>query len=83
VLYEAGLDTFIRALQGLPDGKARVFVFGHNNTITEVANTLTKQTIPNIPTCGMVSMEADIHSWKELENARFLSFDYPKNTPGL
>jgi phosphohistidine phosphatase len=81
LLYEASLGTFIKALRMLPEEREHVFVFGHNNTITEVANELTKQSIG--PTCGIVSMEADLSSWKKLVSARFLSFDYPKNIPGL
>lgn len=78
-LYEVNPDKFINAVRTLPDSADHAFVFGHNNTITEVVNSLCRQNIPNIPTGGFVMMESDISSWKELDKCIALLFDYPKN----
>jgi phosphohistidine phosphatase len=54
-------------------------MFGHNPTITAVANILTNSTIENIPTCGIVCIEFKGNSWKATESASMLWFDFPKN----
>jgi phosphohistidine phosphatase len=78
-IYEVSPGKFVEALRSLPDSAKHVFVFGHNNTLTEVVNGLCRQNIPNIPTCGFVMMEADILRWEELKSCIALLFDYPKN----
>jgi phosphohistidine phosphatase len=78
-IYEVSPRKFIEALQTLPHSVRHPFVFGHNNTLTEVVNSLCRQNIPNIPTCGFVMMEAEIMCWEELKSCIALLFDYPKN----
>lgn len=55
-------------------------VCGHNPGITELTNRLSGKSIDNVPTCGMVFLEADISSWDELGKTRcnLQEFDYPK-----
>jgi phosphohistidine phosphatase len=78
-LYGASESEFIHSLSSLPDKWETVFMFGHNPTITEVANELSGQTILNIPTCGIVMVEFDAATWAESGNGRLLLFDFPKN----
>ena len=78
-IYEVSSGKFMEALRSLPDSVRHPFVFGHNNTLTEVVNSLCRQNIPLIPTCGFVMMEADIQRWEELKSSIALLYDYPKN----
>ena len=43
---------------------------GHNPGITELSNTLSNSNIDNVPTCGVVCIEANVKSWAELSTAR-------------
>jgi len=80
-LYLAGSGEILKVLQKADDRFHHVAIFGHNPGLTSFANRLTGSDIYNIPTCGIVSAELDISSWKELEfgmgKKRF--FDFPKN----
>jgi phosphohistidine phosphatase len=42
---------------------------------------LSQKEIENIPTCGVVCLEFNVESWKEINerNSLFKFFDYPKN----
>ncbi len=77
--YETTPEKFISQLPGIHDDLKSVFMFGHNPTITTVANILTNGTIENIPTCGIVCIEFKGNSWKATESASMLWFDFPKN----
>jgi phosphohistidine phosphatase len=57
-----------------------IVLCGHNPGITELTNRLSGRAIDNVPTCGMVFLEADITGWDELGQARctLQEFDYPK-----
>jgi phosphohistidine phosphatase len=48
--------------------------------MTDLANRLTDAQIDNIPTCGIVVIEADVREWRQLGGGgRLITFDYPKN----
>ncbi len=57
-----------------------IVVCGHNPGITELACDLGRTNIDNVPTCGLVVVDADIDSWEQLGRARceLVDFDYPK-----
>jgi phosphohistidine phosphatase len=54
--------------------------FGHNPETTELAELLTGETIDNVPTAGVVAVEADVESWKDAapDRCRLKFFEYPK-----
>lgn len=80
-LYHAPRDTFYQVINNLDDQFNTVSVFSHNPGITDFANSLCHGLyIDNMPTCAMLAVESDIHSWKDFRTAekKFLFFDYPK-----
>ncbi len=84
-LYLCTLDDLLRDIQACPDIVNSLMVVGHNPTITEISNELTKpgaDTIESIPTCGIVALEFVTTSWIKLrENTgKRVFFDYPKNS---
>jgi phosphohistidine phosphatase len=78
-LYEASESKFLKLIQELPDEFGNVCVFGHNPTITAMANLLSGSAILNMPTCGLAVLDAEVPSWKEFRTAKLVLFDYPKN----
>ena len=72
-IYEASISDLAAVSRELDDDWSHVVLFGHNPGFTDFANTLAD--------CGMVDIECDIASWKEVsENCgRLREFDYPKN----
>jgi len=64
-LYLEGIAALIEIIRALEDDKHRVFLVGHNPELTDLANRLTGSSITNIPTCGIVSVEFPVASWRE------------------
>lgn len=79
-LYGAGPDDVIRIVRTVPDDKKSVFVFGHNPTLTILANTFAGVQIDNVPTCGVFKAKTMVESWKSFDPAQaaFVAFYYPK-----
>ena len=79
-IYEARVEQFINMLQEIKDEHGAVMVFGHNSTITDLANQLGDCQIKLIPTSGVVCLDFNINSWKEINNnlGSLKFFEYPK-----
>jgi phosphohistidine phosphatase len=79
-LYECTPEDVYDVLRTAPDEAHFVFVFGHNPTMTWVANQIAGVHIDNVPTCGVVHVQAILNSWKKFkpEHAGFIGFHYPK-----
>lgn len=79
-IYEASVRSLLQIINELPDEYNKVMLVGHNPTFTYMAEYLTKQPFENIPTCGIVSIEFEISSWKEVsgETGTLKWFIYPK-----
>lgn len=77
-LYAAAPRDVLDVVSALPDGCATAMVVGHNPTMTDLANRFTDQEIDNVPTCGILTVEAS--SWPDIRQGRLLDFDYPKRS---
>jgi phosphohistidine phosphatase len=79
-LYHAPEDTYISTCFGFKDKVNSVMMFGHNPGITYLANSVTKNYIDNVPTCGVLVIEAKIDSWVDLDfsKCKLKDFLYPK-----
>jgi len=80
-IYKADKQELLEIINGIPNQFDKVMLIGHNNTITELANLLSPDLIPEIPTTGVVALSFDCTTWSEIskENATLEFFDYPKN----
>jgi len=65
-IYEASMRTLFNTITTLDDQHKSVMLIGHNPGFTYLAEYLTKEVIENVPTCGVVCIEFDIDSWKEV-----------------
>jgi phosphohistidine phosphatase len=77
-LYGADEEDFLEVLRSLPGTWETVLVFGHNETISMVANRLGGSEIGHLPTCGTVTLETSIPRWAMLGTCKLLQFDFPK-----
>jgi phosphohistidine phosphatase len=64
-LYEVHPQQVTKLISLLPEDFNTVMLFGHNPCFTMVANRFTKNYIANIPTCGIVQMDADVQHWMD------------------
>ncbi len=78
-LYLASPQEMLQVIARQDNSFSDILLCGHNPGITELANQLTGAAIDNVPTCGMVVIEAEITSWSRLgAGARLSLFDSPK-----
>ena len=79
-IYEAAPADILHIIHRLPDSARTVLLFGHNPTLTDVANRFSEDFIDNIPTCGIVQIESDADSWKAFDegNAAVKKRFFPK-----
>jgi phosphohistidine phosphatase len=79
-VYLQGTSVLIGLIRSLEAIHNRVYLIGHNPHLTELVTRLTGDSIGNIPTCGLVSIEFQIDSWAYVMdgNGRLAFFDYPK-----
>jgi phosphohistidine phosphatase len=56
-----------------------VVLFGHNPCFTSLANQFSDEYIPNVPTCGIVKIEAAGSEWSDFEKeGKLTAFHFPK-----
>ncbi len=82
-MYNADANKLQEQLQeaGLPDEVTTVFLIAHNPGVTYLANEwMPELQIANMPTCGMLAVQADTQDWNSFPGAplHFYFFDYPK-----
>jgi phosphohistidine phosphatase len=81
-IYEADVQSLLAVLNKLDNTFQSVALVGHNPGITEFANYLTDEGIPDMPTAGVVVINFPFSDWRQLsqETGDVLLFDYPKST---
>ncbi len=79
-LYLASTNMMIDVVKELSGDYNVVWVFAHNPGMTDLANSFSDRFIENVPTCGIVKLEANINDWADLNpyNTRMTDFYYPK-----
>jgi phosphohistidine phosphatase len=79
-LYHAPPSVILSSIQKADEHYKTIAVVCHNPGITEFANMIQGLSIDNVPTCGILALQADVKEWKEIsiKNLRYDFFDYPK-----
>jgi phosphohistidine phosphatase len=79
-IYMAYPEDILEMITGFSNSWNTVCLFGHNPTFTGVANVFTSDHIANVPTCGIVQIEATIDSWESFspKTAQVAAFHFPK-----
>lgn len=79
-LYLAAASEMMDIIQSVDDQFRNIAIVAHNPGLTTLANVLGDRRISNVPTCGIVILEADIDRWSDLKSgcASTSDFLYPK-----
>lgn len=79
-LYLAAASEMMDIIQAIDDKHDTVAIVAHNPGLTTLANVLGDRRISNVPTCGIVMLEANIGHWCDLKSgcATTTDFLYPK-----
>ncbi len=78
-LYDVLPSVLHRKIKSIKNKHTKAFLIGHNPELNMIAEDFVDFN-QNIVTCGILEIEFDCDSWREIckDNARFISYDYPK-----
>ena len=65
-LYHGGSSDLLAFIREIEDTCDDAMVCGHNPALTDFCNLISGGCIDNLPTCGVVSIEFGVDSWKEI-----------------
>ena len=79
-IYEAYPGKILQIIRAFTNDWNTVLMFGHNPAFTDVVNLFADRYIDNVPTCGIVRVDARIDDWSNFDeqNAKVAAFHYPK-----
>jgi phosphohistidine phosphatase len=79
-LYDTSVKDYLNCISQTDNKFKTIFLFGHNPTITNMANELTNAYSEEIPTCGIVGVTSDEKEWKHFakKNKSTPYVDFPK-----
>lgn len=80
-MYHASEEDILDCISMVDDENKFALFFGHNPTMTYLANQFKGgDIIDNVPTCGVVMLESEASIWSEIDlsNTRKVAFIYPK-----
>jgi phosphohistidine phosphatase len=66
-LYDFGGYSVVNCIKAQDDIHESLMIFGHNHAFTSISNTYGSKYIDNLPTAGLVMINIEIDSWKELK----------------
>jgi phosphohistidine phosphatase len=80
-LYHATEEEMIDLINEQEDYIDGLMLFGHNPGMTYLVNDLSNLDLDNLPTCGVVVLQFEVESWKEIGEvgAASAEYDIPKN----
>lgn len=79
-IYEAPYLNLLKAIKNVDDKYKTIFLIGHNPGLNDLANFLLGSFEDNIPTSGVLKIDFDTNSWKNIskDNSKLIFFKYPK-----
>ena len=77
-LYDFGGQKVANFIRKLDNGYESVLIFGHNHAFTEISNSFGDMYIDNVPTCGLVKLQFEIDSWKDISKGHTEMTLFPK-----
>jgi phosphohistidine phosphatase len=82
-LYHATEEDMLEIIQDQDDYIDGLMLFGHNPGMTYLANDLSNLDLSNLPTCGVVILQFNVDSWREVGEtaADSAEWDSPKKQP--
>jgi len=78
-LYTFDVNSLKAFLYTVDDSIENLMIFGHNPAFTMLANHLGNENFDNIPTSGLVMINFENSSWKDLANGETILHLFPKN----
>lgn len=80
-LYESSPALALKIIQNVPSSNVSQMVFGHNEWISALAQSLCNVPLPPMVTCSVVALKFDVENWQNIskENVTLLFNHSPEN----
>ncbi len=78
-LYDFNGHQVIEVIKNCDDKVNALMVFGHNHAFTSIANLYGSEMIDNLPTAGVIGIQFDIDSWKDVSVGKNILTLFPKD----
>ncbi len=78
-LYTFDEEELLEIIKSCPDDIHKLMIFGHNPAITMLVNSLGDKALDNLTTTGLVVIDFETDSWKNIENGTTILTLLPKN----
>ncbi|AXT59788.1 hypothetical protein D1816_05255 [Aquimarina sp. AD10] len=78
-LYDFDGRQVIEVIKNCNDTIDTLMIFGHNHAFTSIANLFGSEVIDNLPTTGVVCIEFDTNSWKNVNVGKTVLIITPKS----
>lgn len=80
-IYRADKQELLSVIKNIPNQFDTVLLVGHNYTLSELANMLSPEMVPTMPTAAVVCLQFNCNTWAEIskQQATCAFYDYPKN----
>lgn len=78
-LYTFDQEELLDAIRSCSDDIHKLIVFGHNPAMTMLVNRLGDKPLDNLSTTGLVVIDFETDSWKNIENGTTILTLLPKN----
>ena len=80
-MYEASARILLNEICAFENDWETVFLFGHNPGISYIAENLTKESVGDFPTCGVMSILFECHNWNEISSGigKIQFYDFPNS----
>src|SRR5205085_12334331 len=69
-MYMADRDEFLSVIKNNGHQVKKLMLISHNPGITNFANEISGEDIENIPTAGILRLDFDIESWKDIKDKK-------------
>lgn len=78
-LYDFVGYNLLEVIKNCEDSFEILMVFGHNHAITAFVNTYGDVYIENVATSGVIMLEFDVDTWKDLKSGKTVLKVFPKD----
>ena len=81
-LYDFSGRNLTEVIMDCDDSVNHLWIFGHNHAITYFVNAYGDRYIDNVPTCGIVQIDFNMDSWKDLRKGKTVMTLFPRDLKG-
>ncbi len=81
-LYDFSGKNVLEVIKNVENSISELLIFGHNNAITSIVNSYGNLHINNVPTCGVVGIEFESDTWKDIERGITIKTLFPRDLKG-